>query len=100
MNLKTLQKDLSLFYKKTLVYLVDVVQYLGVDLQVQLSHAWDYGFLALCVKMHPESGVLSGEAADAFGELVCVVLKGPEDTVDEWLRVAHFIFMYASVEYT
>lgn len=60
------------------------MQYLGVDLQMQLSHAWGYGFLALCVKMHPESGILSGEAVDAFGKLVCVVLKIPEDIVDEW----------------
>lgn len=67
----------------SLVYLVDVVQYLGIDLQVQLSHAWDNGFLALRVKMYPESGVLSGEAVDAFGELIRVVLKGPEDIMEE-----------------
>lgn len=74
---------------------MEVVQYLGVDLQVQLPHAWDYSFLALGVKMHPESGVLSGEAVDAFGELVHVVLKGPEDIVDKCLCAACFIFMYA-----
>lgn len=46
---------------------------------MQLSHTGDYGFLALGVKMYPESRVLSGEAVDAFGEFVRVVLKEPED---------------------
>lgn len=69
------------------------MRYLRVDLQVQLPHAGDYGFLALGVKMHPESGVLSGKAVDAFGELVRVVLKGRVNVADEWLCAARFSFM-------
>lgn len=48
--------------------------YLGVDLQMQLAHAWDDGFFALGVKSYSESGVLSGETVDAFREFVQVVL--------------------------
>lgn len=41
---------------------------------MQLSHAWDDGFFALGVKMDSERRVLSGEAVQAFGEFVHVVL--------------------------
>lgn len=96
MNLQnTLKKRFDARYA---LYFIDVVQYLGVDLQVQLSHAWDYGFLALWVEMYPESGVLSGEAVNAFGELVRVILKGPEDMLDR-LCAARFSLMSASVAY-
>lgn len=47
---------------------------LGVDLQVQLPHAWDDGFSALGVKMNSERRVFSGETVDALGEFVQVVL--------------------------
>lgn len=50
--------------------------------------------------MHSESGVLSGEAVDAFGELVRVVLKRQEDMVEEWSCATSFGLMYACVMYT
>ena len=41
---------------------------------MQLAHPGDDGLLALRVVVDPEGGVFSGEAVDAFGELVRVVL--------------------------
>lgn len=55
-----------------------MTDYLGVDFQMQLSHARDDGFFALCVKMHPERWILSGETVDTFGEFVQVILSRTE----------------------
>lgn len=41
---------------------------------MQLSHTRDDSLLAFCVKVDPERGVFSGEAVDAFRELIRVIL--------------------------
>lgn len=48
--------------------------YLGVNFKMQLAHAWDDGFFALCVKMYSERRILSGETVNTFGEFIQVVL--------------------------
>lgn len=49
-------------------------EYLWVDFQMQLAHAWDDGFFALSVIMHSKRRVFSGETVDSFGEFIQVVL--------------------------
>ena len=50
---------------------------------MQLAHPRDDGLLALRVVVHPEGGVFSGEAVDAFGELVRVGLRTRQGDVKE-----------------
>lgn len=49
--------------------------YLGIDFQVQLPHPRDNGLLALLIKVDPEGGIFPGEAPQAFGEFIQVILK-------------------------
>lgn len=48
--------------------------YLGVDFKMQLAHAWDDGFFALCVKMHSKRWIFPGETVNTFGEFIQVIL--------------------------
>lgn len=41
---------------------------------MQLAHAWDDGFFALCVKMHSERRIFPGETVNAFGEFIQIIL--------------------------
>lgn len=64
-------------------------EYLWVDFQMQLAHAWDDGFFALSVIMHSKRRVFSGKTVDSFREFIQVVLFSRTRGINnkrEWQR--------------
>lgn len=64
---------------------------------MQLAHAWDDGFFALCVKMHSKCRIFTGETVDAFGEFIHVILQEAKKTPkqnrkDRWLNNVKMYF--------
>lgn len=52
---------------------------LRVDFQMQLAHAWDDSFFALCVKVHSKGWIFSGESVNGFGEFILIILAGGKE---------------------
>ena len=66
------------------------VNYLGIDIEMQLAHAGDDGLFALLVPLHPEGWILLCEPGDTFREIVNIsLLDGLDGHRDDWVRHKH-----------
>lgn len=67
---------------------------------MQLAHARDDGFFALCIKMDSECGVLPGETIDAFREFVHVILviRLKKEGRFSWKTESIFVFFQAVIK--
>lgn len=65
---------------------------------MQLAHAWDDGFFALCVKMHSERRIFPGETVNAFGEFIQIILAWEKITQTEESKYAAQAFILPTGE--